>query len=103
MDTRAIICGVILATAWPAPACAYRPFDGTDASVASPGEVELEMGYFHYLREGEQKSIVVPAADINFGLGKGNELVLEGRVRTHLNRQPDERRTKNLSVNNIYL
>jgi hypothetical protein len=93
MDTRTIICGLVLATVWPSPAYAYRPFDGTDAGVAGPGEVELDLGYFHYLREGEQKSIVAPAAVVNFGLGKGNELVLEGRVRTHLNRQADERRT----------
>jgi hypothetical protein len=93
MNTRAIICGLVLAAVWSVPACAYRPFDGTDAGVAGAGEVELELGYFHYLREGEQKSIVAPAAVVNFGLGQGNELVLEGRVRTHLNRQAGDRRT----------
>lgn len=93
MDTRAVICGVMLTTAWAAPAYAYRPFDGTDASVEVPGEVELELGYFHYLHEGERRSIVAPAAAVNFGLEKRNELALEGRVRTHLNRHVDEGRT----------
>ena len=28
--------------AWPDPARAYRPFDGTDAAVAKKGEMEIE-------------------------------------------------------------
>ena len=27
----------------PGPAFAYRPFDGTDAAVAAPGELEVEL------------------------------------------------------------
>ena len=29
--------------ACPDPALAYRPFDGTDAAVAAPGELEVEL------------------------------------------------------------
>jgi hypothetical protein len=28
---------------WTSEARAYRPFDGTDAAVADPGEVEIEL------------------------------------------------------------
>jgi hypothetical protein len=39
-------------TAWSGPAWAYRPFDGTDAAVAAPGEVEIELQPAGRLREG---------------------------------------------------
>jgi len=29
--------------AYPCPAFAYRPFDGTDAAVVAPGELEVEI------------------------------------------------------------
>jgi hypothetical protein len=93
MDTRAVICGAILAAAWTAPAYALRPFVGTDAAVAGPGELELELGYLSYLREGGQKSVIAPAAVVNLGLQHGNELVLEGGVRTRLNPEADMPRT----------
>ena len=35
-----IVVGVL---AWSVSAFAYRPFDGTDAAVADPGEVEIEL------------------------------------------------------------
>lgn len=34
------------------PAWAYRPFDGTDAAVAAPGEVEIELQPAGRLRDG---------------------------------------------------
>src|SRR5690349_10176396 len=33
----------VVAICWAPMAAAYRPFDGTDADVAEPGEVELEV------------------------------------------------------------
>jgi hypothetical protein len=30
-------------TAWAGCAWAYRPFDGTDAAAAAPGELEIEL------------------------------------------------------------
>lgn len=35
-------------------AYAYRPFDGTDASVPDAGEFELELGPVQHLREGSE-------------------------------------------------
>jgi hypothetical protein len=93
MDSKTLICGAILAAIWTAPAYALRPFVGTDAAVAGPGELELELGYLSYLREGGQKSVIAPAAVVNLGLEHGNELVLEGFVRRRLDPEPDTRRT----------
>jgi hypothetical protein len=61
---------------------AYRPFDGTDASVAEPGEFEVELGPLGRLREGPESAWIGPAVVANWGLGEGRELVLEGKVRT---------------------
>lgn len=90
--TRIIICGAILAMC-STTALAYRPFDGTDANVANPGELELELGYLGYLREGQSNSVIAPAAVINIGLEEDRELILEGRVKTQLRDQADTRRT----------
>ncbi len=93
MNTKAMVCGAVLAASWTAPAWALRPFVGTDAAVAAPGDLELELGNLGYLREGSQKSVLAPAAVVNLGLEKGNELVLEGLVRTRLNPEAGSRRT----------
>lgn len=62
------------------PAWAYRPFDGTDASVADEREFELELSPLGYLREGSAKSLIVPAVVANYGLPGEREIVLEGKV-----------------------
>ncbi len=62
-----------------APSLAYRPFDGTDAAVAAPGELEVELGPLGYLRQGGDRDLVVPAGVINLGVAPNWELVLEGR------------------------
>jgi hypothetical protein len=62
-----------------AHALAYRPFDSTDADVAGPGELELELGPVGWLREGDDKFRVAPAVVANLGLHWHSELVLEGQ------------------------
>ncbi|MGB9045470.1 MAG: hypothetical protein WCC81_23790 [Pseudolabrys sp.] len=74
---------ILLATiALPGVAFAYRPFDGTDAAVAEPGEVEIEFQPAGMMRSGEQKVLVAPATVFNFGLLKNWEAVLEGQFET---------------------
>jgi len=78
-----VICSSLLCVAiWTPAAFAYRPFDSTDASVAGPGEFELELGPVGYRREGRAKSLVAPAAVANFGISDDREIVLEGKVFT---------------------
>jgi hypothetical protein len=71
-------------TAWHAPAWAYRPFDGTDAAVAAPGEVEIELQPVGRLRERGSTTLVAPATVFNYGLSEGWEAVLEGQGQTPL-------------------
>src|SRR5215475_10642367 len=65
-------------------AFAYRPFDGTDAAVAEPGEMEVELQPAGVKRADEQNTLVAPATVLNFGLIKNWELVLETRAETPL-------------------
>jgi hypothetical protein len=79
--------GLVIASgvaAWSAPALAYRPFDGTDAAVAAPGEVEIELQPAGRLREGGTTTLVAPATVFNYGLSEGWEAVLEGQGQTPL-------------------
>jgi hypothetical protein len=64
---------------WPLPSFAYRPFDGTDAAVAKPGDMEIELGPVGVLHQGTQSMLTAPATVINFGLTKNWEAVFEGR------------------------
>jgi len=72
------------AAAWTGPASAYRPFDGTDAAVAAPGEVEIELQPAGRLREEGTTTLVAPATVFNYGLSEGWEAVFEGRGETPL-------------------
>lgn len=79
--TRAasVVVGVLLGLAWSGSAWAYRPFDGTDADVVAPREVELELGPVGYERQGSAHFLVAPALVLNYGLAAGYEAVLEGQ------------------------
>ena len=66
------------------PSWAYRPFDGTDAAVAEPGELEIELQPAGRLRDGSGTSLIAPATVMNFGLTKEWEAILEGRGQTPL-------------------
>src|SRR5215475_16151370 len=68
----------------PDVAFAYRPFDGTDAAVAEPGEMEIEFQPAGVLGSNGQRTLVAPATVLNFGLVKNWEAVFEGRVETPL-------------------
>ncbi len=63
----------------PVAAFAYRPFDSTDADVASAGEVEIELGPAGYLSEDSMRSLVAPELRLNWGFASAWEVVLEGR------------------------
>jgi len=63
-----------------APSFAYRPFDGTDAAVAEPGQLEVELQPAGRLQEGSQSFLVAPGIVLNFGLTRVLEAVFEGRL-----------------------
>ena len=60
------------------PSEAYRPFDSTDADVATYGELELEIGPIGYLRSRTNGQFA-PNEVINVGVVPRVELVLQGR------------------------
>ena len=63
-------------------AFAYRPFDGTDAAVADPGEVEIELQPAGAQWSREQNLLIAPAVVYNYGLRENWEAVLEGQLQT---------------------
>jgi hypothetical protein len=71
-------------TVWPGSARAYRPFDGTDAAVAAPGELEIELQPAGRLHESGTTTLIAPATVINYGLSEGWEAVFEGQGQTPL-------------------
>ncbi len=76
-----LIAGVLA----PGPTWAYRPFISTDAAVADPKEVEIELGYFTLEREKDDNAFIIPRVVLNYGLFKNWEAVAEFAVR----RAPD--------------
>src|SRR6516165_4836620 len=66
------------------PAFAYRPFDGTDAAVAAPGELEVELQPAGLQHEQGTQILIAPWTVVNIGLSEGWEAVFEGRGETPL-------------------
>jgi hypothetical protein len=60
-----------------APSYAYRPFVSTDAAVAAPKTVELELGYFGLARTAGHEGYSSPQAVISFGARERFEAVGE--------------------------
>jgi len=83
--TLCVIANGLLLLSWSGRAFGYRPFDGTDANVAAPREVELEVGPIGYERQGSTHHLVAPALVLNYGVHPGFEAVLEGRQRWPIN------------------
>jgi hypothetical protein len=52
----------------------------TDAAVADPKEVEIELGYFNLERSGRENTIATPSVVLNYGVAKRVELVGEFRL-----------------------
>jgi len=66
------------------PAFAYRRFDGTDAAVAAPGELEVELQPAGVQHEQGTQTLIAPWTVVNIGLSEGWEAVFEGRGETPL-------------------
>jgi hypothetical protein len=77
MKLRALVAatGIFISTS----AYAYRPFDGTDADVASTGQIELEIGPLGYLRTEHDTALVFGNGVFNFGFVPRWELVVAGK------------------------
>ena len=58
-------------------AWAYRPFDGTDASVAETGTLEVEAGPSQFYRYGGHSYLVTPAGVLNLGFARDLEAIVD--------------------------
>jgi len=81
----AVACILLAGIISPGRCWAYRPFISTDAAVADPKEVEIELGYFTLEREKDENAFVIPRLVLNYGLFKNWEAVAEFAIR----RAPD--------------
>ncbi len=57
------------------PVSAYRPFVSTDAAVADPKEVEIELGALTLDRTGHENTFTTPSVVVNYGVWERWELV----------------------------
>lgn len=80
MRRRCRVTCVLLAGLWANDALAYRPFDGTDAAVAEPGQFEIELGPARYQQIGPDSALFAPDMVFNYGLSERWELVLQGSL-----------------------
>src|SRR5580704_7488075 len=87
---RVLALVLLSAAVAPTPALAYRPFDGTDAAVAPPGEMEVELQPAGAQHEQGTRTLIGPWAVLNFGLSDEWEAVFEGRGETPLSQGPTE-------------
>ncbi|MGH7412143.1 MAG: hypothetical protein ACREJ6_13930 [Candidatus Methylomirabilis sp.] len=62
------------------PAWAYRPFVSTDAAVADPGEMEIEVGYFALEHTKNENTVIAPKVVLNYGIIRNLEVVGEFEV-----------------------
>jgi len=78
---RALTACLLLVGLLVPPSCwAYRPFISTDAAVADPQEVEVELGYFTLERDKGENSFIIPRVVLNYGLFRNWEAVGEFAV-----------------------
>jgi hypothetical protein len=75
--TCVVIIGVVMVGS--TASFAYRPFDGTDAAVADPQEVEIELEPAGVLRQSAQTSLIAPFTIFNYGFAKNWEFVFQGQ------------------------
>ncbi len=64
------------------PAFAYRPFDGTDASVAGLNEIEIELQPMGWQRIGSPSALIAPDVVFNYGFAERWEVVLQTEMVT---------------------
>jgi hypothetical protein len=74
---RAAVFLSAVATFLPESGLAYRPFESTDADVTDANEIEIELGYFTFERELDERSVSIPQFVLNYGLTNSLELIGE--------------------------
>jgi len=73
-------CLLLVGLLMPSSCWAYRPFIATDAAVADPHEVEIELGYFTLERAKRETAFTIPRVVLNYGFLENWEAVGEFAV-----------------------
>ncbi len=81
---RLVVFACLVAMVLSSPALAYRPFDGTDASVADQGEFEVEFQPIGRLHDDTGTSLLAPDVVLNYGMMQDWEAVVEARLQEPL-------------------
>jgi hypothetical protein len=68
---------VLLLVSSESAAWGYRPFIATDAAVADPKEMEIELGYFNLERDRGKNTFIIPKVVLNYGVIRNLEVVSE--------------------------
>lgn len=80
MPVGLIVLALLATIGGASPAWGYRPFVSTDAAVADPKEMEIELGYFNLERADGGNTIIVPKVVLNYGILRNLEVVGEFEV-----------------------
>ncbi len=79
LASQSLLCALSLflpaAAAW-----GYRPFVSTDAAVADPKVMEVELGYFNLERAKGENTFIAPKVVLNYGIIRDLEVVGEFEV-----------------------
>jgi hypothetical protein len=99
VSARAVVSVLFIAST----AHAYRPFDGTDADVATTGDIEVELGPVHYLAETQSHQLLAPAVVLNLAILHRVEFVLESRNAIPIDATPPDSNGMHLYDTGAYL
>jgi hypothetical protein len=78
--SKGVLFIVLLLLGMPANGWAYRPFVSTDAAVADPSEVEIELGYVALEHDQGENTFTIPSLVLHYGLWRDIEVVGEFRL-----------------------
>src|SRR5262245_66669007 len=93
--SRMIVLTILMPTS---AAMAYRPFVSTDAAVADPGYVELEVGCIGFREDHGESTIVAPTHVANVGVYRDFELVAETKATRDLASNGDPWRAEDTAL-----
>src|SRR5262249_46483790 len=82
-------CLLLIALWIPRSGWAYRPFIATDAAVADPREVEIELGYFTLDRAKGETAFTIPRVVLNYGFLENSEAVGEFSILRSPDTEPE--------------
>lgn len=85
---------------WSSVAFGLRPFDGSDADVAEPSELHIELGPVQPLKQGSERALIAPQLALSYGFVRNWEMVWEGEI---LHPRSEEQQKTNLVDHGVFV